>query len=104
MPCWMIYTTTVELKAVNRELLERGLTEMGLRFETYGETLFIYTSRGTIELRGSQALIPDLPGMKEQVDAVKRAYSEQVLKEAAKKFRWGLRQKAAGKYTLRKGH
>lgn len=89
MPCDTIRTNSVELTAVNKDLLVKGLAAAGFQaVERTGEVVRAYDPQtnqvfvvagGQVRLRaGTEAL----------ADRVKRAYSAEAIREAARRVRW----------------
>ena len=101
MPCWTIQTTTVELelKAENQAHLKAALESMGYRVQAneQNQTLTFQNRNGTLngsfvdgklKLDGRDSEVANF-----DINAVKRAYSTQVVKSQAKKFGWEIKQK-----------
>lgn len=112
MPCDTIQTATVqsELKNINIRLLKKALEAMGF---TVNEKDGFLTFYGTYKETGQRHVGTYQNGkFKEQVkgyntpleiNAVKRAYSAQIVQQTAKSFGWKLTKKGANHYTAQKG-
>jgi hypothetical protein len=86
-----VNTFTVEFKADNRDMLEEALKATGLNYTRYGSRFTVYSSGGTINLgEGTEASLRgnNTRGLTADLNAIKRAYSGQILQKAAKKNRW----------------
>lgn len=108
MPCYSIQTMSVEMKAANKELLEKALNALGLRFTRNGELFTIHTEAGTIRIGAGETA--ELSGsnmsrLQERLNEIKRGYSAQVIQQVGRKNRWVNRyqnqQKTKGTFLRR---
>lgn len=102
MPCWEVQTMSVEFKAANKELIIKALEANQYRFVDRGKTIMINTSFGpiTLDLEAQQALLDQ--NQQQHLNELKQAYSEQVLKEVARKRKWLLKKQQQRKYQLKR--
>lgn len=111
MPCNTIQTSTVqaELKNINIRLLKKALEAMGF---TVNEKDGYLTFYGTYKETGGNHVGTYQNGkFKEQVrgysepleiNAIKRAYSAQIVQQAANSFGWKLTKTGANTYEAQK--
>ena len=82
MPCFSINLIAVELIATDRDLLEQALKELGYQYTRIGNDFLFHSSN--VSIQGNK-LIGDGLG---QLNAIKRQYSIEVVKQVAKKKSW----------------
>ena len=104
MPCDTIQSSTINLGNVgDKALLLKALEGLGYRGEIDGDTI-TFASRfggaGTIYADGRV----ELTGRATQLDenTIKRAYSTEAVKLAAKKFGWSIKQTAENKFVAQR--
>jgi len=88
MPCWEIQTMSVDLIASNRDLLEQALKSLGYQYYRYGNDF----EMGTMGIKGNKIYGENM----DKVNAIRRAYSIEVLKHVAKKKGWSGAWKMSG--------
>ena len=104
MPCDTIVSSTINLGNVgDKALLLRALEGLGYRGEIDGDTITFasrFGGNGTIHADGRV----ELSGRATQLDAntIKRAYSTEAVKLAAKKFGWQLRPNGENKFVAQR--
>lgn len=98
MPCWQVNIITVEFKAAHRELLLKALKQLNFGYDTLGSKIVV----GQIEIDlESQSVTIRGNSLVKQVNKIKRAYSEQVILEVARRKKIAVRRKAK-KFVLTK--
>ena len=106
MPCWEVRTVSVEFYAKNRALLEKSLQELGWRVkENSAQAIVAFPKDSynqiTLDLMTGQASF--VKGDQGNLNALKRAYSQQAIKLAAKLNGWQVRSLINTKGQLLKG-
>ena len=86
MPCYQVNLLSVEIKAADRDLLERALRSLKFKYTRIRDELIIRTPNGTITISGEQASLP--ASAQEELNRIKCAYSDVVIEEAAQRFNW----------------
>jgi len=102
MPCWNKIETTLDLKNPNLDMLRAALENLGFAVGTpeyarqfdaslvadhYGNRVSIRVKTdGTVVIGGPNGAAP------EHVNAVKRAYSTQIVLAASKRFGWNVKK------------
>lgn len=83
MPCYTKQTITVDMGAVDRELLEAGLIAAGFRLQKYGKSETIATNKAgkTISIIDGKAYASK--GDEAIINEAKKAYSTEVVKRMA---------------------
>lgn len=101
MPCWTVNTISVELKAADWELLKKAVASLGyvnafvdeaakiIRFTYAGRTVTVERDR-----------IYHAVGTESVVAEIKRGYAQTVVKAAAERFRWGVKQAGENKLQI----
>jgi hypothetical protein len=112
MPCFQIITNSVEFQVKNIELLKRALTKIGWTFSgtiiegkqyvrnesgRYDDIVIINFDNNTISNTNSYY---DAKSLSTLSNKFKRAYSEEVLNEVAKKNRWMLKKQNENNFSL----
>lgn len=103
MPCDSITTMQVHLGLANRDMLEqtlRGLADAGT-LRRYGKEFDFYRDGQRYRITGEGKLICR-EGLERTADVIKRAYSKQLVSQAARKFGWELSTKTPQKLTVRR--
>jgi len=98
MPCYTITTVKLVLTNANLDLLKKAIEGMGYVVDRYGEKLF-WRNGSYDKVKGTLNLVG---GTEEQGNAIRRAYSTEVLKKNATKFGWQLKKVKENKYQLLK--
>jgi hypothetical protein len=99
LPCWTVRETSVELDAADPDILRRGLEAAGFELSNYGNALLVMRS-GQIVAEIENGRVTVNRGDTAIVNEVKRAYSAEVVKIAAKRFGYSLTtNKQSGKIT-----
>lgn len=99
MPCWTVRETSVELGAADPDVLRRGLEAAGFELSMYGSALLVMRGGQIVaEIENGRATVNR--GDTDVVNEIKRAYSAEVVKTAAKRFGYSLTtNKQTGKIT-----
>jgi hypothetical protein len=97
MPCYEVRTVQVEFKAKNTHLLLKALEQSGIEHTWKKETNIIYGGGSygnlwAVDLNKQTADVRQ--GYEAELNKVRRAYSETVVNEVARKKKWIV--KAAG--------
>jgi len=88
MPCYEVRLTSVEFIAENLELLKKALTAESCKYTIKNNIVYLSICNTTIDLEKRIAT-----GSNQSVlNALKRAYSREVVKMAAKAKNWNLQQ------------
>jgi hypothetical protein len=99
LPCWTVRETSVELDAADPEILRRGLEAAGFELSMYGTALLVMRG-GQIVAEIENGRVTVNRGDTGVVNDIKRAYSTEVVKTAAKRFGYTLTtNKQTGKIT-----
>jgi hypothetical protein len=99
LPCWTVRQTSVELDAADPEILRRGLEAAGFELSMYGTALLVMRG-GQIVAEIENGRVTVNRGDTGVVNDIKRAYSTEVVKTAAKRFGYTLTtNKQTGKIT-----
>ena len=100
MPCYEVRTVSVEFKAENRKLLADAIRATGM--EVTGSTDKVITlGYGAIELNLATGKAEIREGQQGHLNQLKRAYSAEAIKAAAKKCQWGVKRQG-NKATIQK--
>jgi len=99
MPCDTIQTNTVDLSASDHGLLRLALEALGYDVQSHlnGASLLFYR-RGSYVGVHEAGKLEVVQGA--DIDAIKRAYSTQVLKAGAARFGWRLQQKDDTRFAI----
>jgi hypothetical protein len=90
MPCYERRITTVVLETAHLDLLEKALQTLG-QTTRHGASMTLYTRNGVkAEIKGGKVSI-DEQDIK-VVDQIKQAYAKEVVRAAAKKFGWHVKE------------
>lgn len=86
MPCYEVRTVSVEFKVAHVDLLRKAVKDLGWRMEERGNDITVWSTGGygvmTLDRRTDRMTMqPDQQG---QCNTLKRAYSQQAIKLAAK--------------------
>ena len=93
MPCYQVNLISVEFKAEHLDLLEKAAISQNLSFRKSGNTVYI----GRMEFNTASQTI--VGRNQSDINALKRSYSEQVVKTAAKRNGWTVQKKQVGSYV-----
>jgi hypothetical protein len=109
MPCYEVRTVSVEFKVENIDLLKRALENIGWyvrgenkrsiaikRKDEYAFPVAIDFERGSISSTMEQSALFKFSNQ------LKRAYSEQVIDEVAKRQKWIKKQMGANQFQLQR--
>lgn len=101
MPCDTIATSTVEFKSENSDFLKRALEALGYSVseangaihgrKSYFESVIF--ENGSLTIRSNSGI---------DANAIKRAYSREVVTFASKKFGWQLKENSENKFAVQK--
>lgn len=95
MPCYTVNLVSVQFQVKHLDLLKQAATKLGLSVYERGTTIVL----GTMEYNTTTEQIR---GRQEQINLLKREYSETAVKAAAKKHGWSLQQKTEKKWVAMK--
>jgi hypothetical protein len=100
MPCWTRRTTTVELAAADPEVLRRGLLAAEFTITAESDGVLAVNSRDGRGATIARGQVRVLRGDECVINEIKRAYSQEVVKSAAKRFGYTITtNKQTGKIT-----
>jgi len=106
MPCYQVRTVSIEFKIGNMELLKKALEKINaqvVRQDENGITFNKGYDQFTISFLNSKINSNiDVKELTSVSNSIKRAYSEVVIDELAKKQRWIKKQMGAGRYQLQR--
>lgn len=88
MPCYEVRTMSVEFKAENRQLLDAAIRNSNILMVTRKDQGIIEFAYGKIVLNTSTGVAQVQDGYQEKLNELKRAYSKECIKAAAKKMQW----------------
>jgi hypothetical protein len=106
MPCDSVFTFSLDLKVADLDRMKRALDAEGIEcsLDTNGKTLRFYVdgcygqiSNGKVTYRSTERL--DETAL---ANRFRRAYSEQTIKDSAKRFKWGLKKTGEGRFVAQK--
>lgn len=101
MPCYQVVYASVEFKAKHKDLLLKAIERLQWYYREAGkDKQVIYTNALRIDLEREQVEFPK--DYSREVDKLKRAYSEVVLEEAARRKKWLLKRTAQQKFDLKR--
>jgi hypothetical protein len=92
MPCYEVRTMSVEFKAENSGLLDKAVKALGWEIQHSGKTAYVRTKTYDvfeINLQDGKARIRE--GMQGDLNALKRAYSMEAIKQAASAKKWAVK-------------
>jgi len=101
MPCDSIVLNEIEFQATDRELLKKALEELGinvLRTLRDGTIVFRTQSWSNGRITNDKIIIDEREA--DIVDKIKQRYSMQVVKAAAKRFNWNVKQTSPNKLQI----
>lgn len=88
MPCYQVRVQRVEFRAERLDLLKKSLESLGLKVVQFEQTLSWYEGGRAVSFSDNQLRAP----VGVDLDRYKRAYSEIIVKEAAKKRGWQVKK------------
>jgi hypothetical protein len=107
MPCYQVITASVEFKVGNIDLLKKAITKMGCRVFQESDVGIYFRDNANnsmvISFKDQK-----ITGTKNQTElaktanSIKRAYSEQVIDEIAKRQHWLKKKTGEGQYQLQR--
>jgi len=89
MPCYEVRTVSVEFRAENRKLLDAAIESLGGQMsivQESGDRLILGYGAITLDLAAGRAEVRG--GYQDRLNELKRAYSREAVKAAAKKCQW----------------
>ena len=102
MPCYQVQKVSVEFKAAHADLLEKAIQSLGWQYDWNVARTFCRLGNGIeLDLRSGQATVNQ--GQQSKLNELKRAYSQQAVKLAAKLGGWQVKSITANKGQLLKG-
>lgn len=107
MPCNLKKTVTVDLAKMNREILVAGLNAQGYEVWQFGEEIQAELQNPQSGLWTRISITPDdkfhFPkGNDWTINAIKRAYSHEVVKRTSKRFNLNLVSKNSNEYLAKR--
>lgn len=100
MPCWTVRETTVDLDAADADVLKRGLEAAGFATSLYEEATTLILRGGRIVAEITDGKVTVNASETGVINEIKRAYSAEVVRTAAKRFGYSLTtNKQTGKIT-----
>ena len=96
IPCWEINTYSLAFKAKNKPMMMEVLNDMGLNPRETARG--ISTTIGTFDLKTGEVEVSARD--KSKVNSFRKKYSERVIGEAAKKFKWNIKKQKVGSKTV----
>lgn len=101
MPCHQINLISLKFTVKSKDRLIKSLKDLGYQVSDYGDTVIA----GSMEfnLRAERVRIATSRysvNDSDLINRVKRKYSENTLKDLAKRKRWALRQREENKYAM----
>lgn len=86
MPCYEVNLITMEFKAAKEGLLKAAAESLGYTFEKYGNLIRVENRTGSYSVSIRDGLATS--SNQENINALKRAYSVETIKQAAKAKGW----------------
>ena len=90
MPCYEVRTVSVEFKADNRQLLDAAIKAAGLQINNQDEHRVVL-DWGEIILNLDEGTARVQDGYQDTLNELKRSYSKECVKAAAKKAAWNVK-------------
>jgi hypothetical protein len=90
MPCYTVRETTVDLGAADRKILIDGLRAAGFTVVDQGDFLDLRKNDGTSATVRPDGRVAFYAGQERVVNEIKRAYSAEAVRVAAKRFGYTL--------------
>ena len=100
MPCYQIQKVSVEFKATHIDLLEKAANDLKLSFIRSGAMVSV---GGVIDIDLNKGTATFAQNYQGTVNSLKRSYSEQALKLAAKLGGWQIQKKNQNQGLLIRG-
>jgi len=101
MPCDQIILNEVEFQAADRDLLKKALEELGMTIlRTAQDGTIVFRTRNWTNGRITNDRIVIDQREAGLVDKIKQGYSTQVVKAAARRFNWNVKQTAPNKLQI----
>ena len=97
MPCDQVQLITVSLQAADSAVLKAALEALGAYgIRTVGETLSAYLDGERLSMRDGKITLATSYGSereaRETANKIQRAYAEQTIRTAAKRYGWKIKQ------------
>lgn len=106
MPCYEVRTVSVKFEVGNIDLLKMALVKLGFAFSYNQRDEKINLSRYsiTIDLKNGSAKTAALSDvdLSKEMNSIKRAYSEVVIDEVAKRQKWMKKNMGKGQFQLQR--
>ena len=106
MPCYEVRTVSVEFKVGNVDLLKKALEKAGCQIQTQDQVISFKDKFGNFAMIDfEKSKIISRMGDKQLADlsnSIKRAYSECVIDEVAKRNKWIKKQMGEGRFQLQR--
>ena len=96
MPCYEVNTMSVKIEAADRDLLEKALDRLKLKYQRNNDNFAISTSYGTINISSTKATLDRRD--QATLNKIKQAYATEVIEEGARKYNWTLVEE--GEYVV----
>lgn len=101
MPCYQVITNTVSLPAMDPELRKRAIAELGWKVLWEDKTQLRLNASGVVATIRSGAF-EIRAGYEDRADTLKVAYSKQVVKAAASRFGWAVKETAPNQFVAQR--
>lgn len=107
MPCYTVETVEISFKAENIDLLKKTIETMGIKIQSSAKTRISFYNVGRLVTIDVERQSIEGSGMNEKQltsisNQIKRAYSEQVIDEIAKKQKWLKKKMGENRYQLQR--
>jgi hypothetical protein len=100
MPCYEVREVQVEFKAQSKEILLEAVKKAGI-YHYWNDLINILSGQGwAIDLEKQTATV--IEGYEKNLNQVRRAYSEAVINEVAKRKKWLVKKMAGNKMQLKR--
>ena len=104
MPCWEVRTVNVEFKAAHADLLDKAIKALGWKSQKLdANNLWVFSGWGAMTLNLATGKSTIREDQQAKLNELKRAYSAQAIKLAAKLNGWQVKTAGANKGLLTKG-
>lgn len=100
MPCWTRQSMSVDMKAADLDLLQAAVDALGFQSARTSGYLVLDGRFGRIVIGGGRAELDERD--MQTLDQIKRGYSQQVLRAAARRSGWTVQEKDQEHVVLRR--
>ena len=99
MPCFTRTTIQVTVQAMDPDLLKAALVSLGYQVHSNQGSLVASMADRVLSFRNGQVTIRARPGIVD-LNVISRAYSRQVISQAAKRFGWQVKETGQDHFQL----